>query len=192
MSAPCILAFAGSARAGSYNKKLVKIAAVGAEAAGAEVTYVDFRDLEMPLYDGDLETRDGMPENAKKFKDLLRSHDGLLISSPENNSSISALLKNVIDWGSRPVDGEPGLAVFNDKVAAIMAASPGALGGLRGLVHLRAILGNIRVLVIPNQKAMPKAHEAFDDNDQLKDEKTQQAVEAIGAKLATTIAKLKN
>lgn len=187
---PKILAFAGSTRQDSYNKKLVKIAAEGARVAGAEVTYIDLRDLPMPLYDGDLEAQEGMPANARKFKELMLAHQGLLIASPEYNSSITAVLKNAIDWASRPDPGEPMLAAFNNKVAALMSASPGALGGLRGLVHLRSLLENINVLVLPDQKAIPKAFEAFDADGQLKDAEQQKAVENMAAKLATAIAKL--
>ncbi|MEB3123718.1 MAG: NAD(P)H-dependent oxidoreductase, partial [Snowella sp.] len=176
MSIPKILAFAGSSRRDSFNKKLVKIAAEGARLAGAEVTYLDFKDLPMPLFDEDLEAEAGIPENVKTFKALMKAHQGLLIACPEYNSSITPLLKNAIDWASRPEPGEPGLICFRDKVAVIMSTSPGALGGLRGLVHVRAILGNIGVLVLPNQKGIAKAQEAFDENGQLKDEQQQQEI----------------
>jgi NAD(P)H-dependent FMN reductase len=187
---PKILAFAGSAREASYNKLLVKIAAEGARAAGAEVTYLDFRDLPMPLFDEDLEAKEGIPENARKFKELMMAHQGLLIAAPEYNSSITPVLKNSIDWASRPLPGEPMLAAFTDKVAAIMSASPGALGGLRGLTHVRSILSSIKVLVLPEQQAIPKAFEAFDADGKLKDPKQQAAVEQLGSKLATVVAKL--
>ena len=190
MSIPKILAFAGSSRRDSFNKKLVKIAAEGARLAGAEVTYVDFKDLSMPLFDEDLEAEQGIPENVKTFKALMKAHQGLLIACPEYNSSITPLLKNAIDWATRPEPGEPGLICFRDKVAVIMSTSPGALGGLRGLVHVRAILGNIGVLVLPNQKGIAKAHEAFDENGQLKDEQQQQEIHQLGNKLATVVAKL--
>jgi NAD(P)H-dependent FMN reductase len=192
MSIPKILAFAGSSRRESFNKKLVKIAAEGARLAGAEVTYVDFKDLPMPLFDEDLEAEAGIPENVKTFKALMKAHQGLLIACPEYNSSITPLLKNAIDWASRPELGEPGLICFRDKVAVIMSTSPGALGGLRGLVHVRAILGNIGVLVLPNQKGIAKAQEAFDENGQLKDEQQQQEIHQLGNKLATVVAKLNN
>ncbi|HIK08909.1 MAG TPA: NAD(P)H-dependent oxidoreductase [Oscillatoriaceae cyanobacterium M33_DOE_052] len=144
---PKILAFAGSTRADSYNKKMVKIAAAGAKAAGAEVTYLDLRDLPLPLFDEDLQAQEGFPENARKLKELMLAHQGLLIASPEYNSSITAVLKNAIDWASRPSEpGEQMLACFNGKVATIMSASPGGMGGMRGLVHLRSILGNINVI----------------------------------------------
>ncbi|HEY9674379.1 MAG TPA: NAD(P)H-dependent oxidoreductase [Waterburya sp.] len=189
-NAPKILAFAGSAREASFNKRLVNIAAEGARAAGAEVTVVDLRDLPMPLYDGDLEAKEGIPENVRKFKQLMMAHQGLLIAAPEYNSSITPLLKNAIDWASRPLPAEPMLACFKDKVAVLMSASPGALGGLRGLVHVRSILSNIGVLVLPDQKAIPKAFEAFDAYGKLNDLEQQAAVEQLGSKLATVLAKL--
>ena len=154
---PKVLALAGSTREASFNKKLVQLAAAGARAAGAEVTRIDLRDLALPLYDEDLETRAGLPAGARQLKDLMLAHQGFLISSPEYNSSLSAVLKNAIDWASRPVTGEAPLACFTGKTAAIMSASPGALGGLRGLVHSATVLGNINVLVIPDQVAVMSA-----------------------------------
>ena len=165
-----ILAFAGSARQESYNKKLIRIAVQGAQDAGAQVTLVDLRDYPMPLYEGDLETREGLPANVKLFKKLMLEHDGLLISCPEYNSSITPLLKNTLDWCSRAESpSEIPLACFKGKTAGLVSASPGALGGLRGLVHVRAILGNIQVLVIPDLVAVAKAHEAFLADGKLKD-----------------------
>jgi NAD(P)H-dependent FMN reductase len=188
---PKILAFAGSTRTDSYNKRLVKIAAAGARAAGAEVTLIDLRDFPLPLFDGDLEAREGLPPNGRKLKDLFLAHHGLLIAAPEYNSSITAVLKNAIDWVSRPVPGEAPLACFDGTVACLMSASPGALGGLRGLVHVRAILGNIKVLVLPDQIAVSKANEAFNPDGSLKDPKQQAAVEGLGAELARVVAKLR-
>jgi chromate reductase len=189
-TAPRILAFAGSARSGSFNKRLVAIAAAAARAAGADVTLIDLRDYPLPLYDGDLEEREGIPANARKLKDLFLANQGLLISAPEYNSSITPLLKNTIDWVSRPVAGEAPLNCFDGKVAALMSASPGALGGLRGLVHVRAILQNIRVLTIPEQVAVPNAAEAFAPDGSLNDAKQHAAVQGCGAALARTISKL--
>jgi chromate reductase len=187
---PKILAFAGSTRTDSYNKRLVKIAVAGARAAGAEVTLIDLRDFPLLLFDGDQEAREGLPPNGRKLKDLFLAHHGLLISAAEYNSSITAVLKNTIDWVSRPCPGEAPLGCFDGKVACLMSASPGALGGLRGLVHVRAILGNIKVLVLPDQVAVPKANEAFKPDGSLKDPKLQAAVEGLGAQLARVIAKL--
>ena len=186
-----ILAFAGSTRVESFNKKLVKIAAMGARKAGAQVTYVDLKDFPMPLYDGDLEIQQGLSDNVKKFRALLMGHDGLLISAPEYNSGISGVLKNTIDWASRPLPGEVSLACFVGKVAVIMSASPGELGGLRGLVQVRSILSNIQVLVLPEQVAIPKANEAFNAEGTLKDVKQQAAIEALGRSLAEILIKLK-
>lgn len=187
---PRVLAFAGSLRADSYNKRLVRLAAEGARAAGADVTFVDLRDFALPVFDEDLEAKEGLHPNARKLKDLFLAHQGLLISSPEYNSSLSAALKNTIDWVSRPAPGEASLACFAGKVAVIMSASPGALGGLRGLVHVRAILGNIKVIVLPDQMAVGKANEAFNPDGTLKDARQQTAVTQLGATLANTLRKL--
>ncbi len=190
MVKPKILAFAGSTRTDSFNKKLVKIATVGAMEGGADVTIIDLRDFAMPLYDGDLEQQQGLPSNARKLKDLMLSHQGFLISSPEYNSSISGVLKNTIDWVSRPVEGEEPLACFKGRVAGIMSASPGCLGGLRGLVHIRAILENISVIVIPDQIAIAKAHEVFNADGTLQDKKQEEQVKKIGFNVAKLLIKL--
>jgi chromate reductase, NAD(P)H dehydrogenase (quinone) len=193
MNKPKILAFAGSTRTGSFNKKLLHVAAEAARGAGAEVTVVDLRDLALPLFDQDLEDANGLPEAAKRFKTLLREHDGLLIASPEYNSSITAVLKNAIDWASRAEsDDEPPLVAFRGKAAVVMSASPGGLGGLRGLVHLRAILGNIGVIVLPDQVAVSAAHEAFDGAGQLKDANRRKQVESLGRTLAEFLVRHKS
>ncbi len=177
---PRVLAFAGSARTDSFNMKLVNIAAEGAREAEAKVTVLNLKDFPMPLFNQDLEAAEGPPEQATRLKGIMLAHEGLLIASPEYNSSISPLLKNTIDWVSRPADGEPMLAVYRDKVAAVMSASPGGLGGLRGLVHLRSILSNMGVLVIPDQVAVTQAHSAFDDHGNLLDAKRQTSVQGLG------------
>lgn len=187
---PKILAFAGTTRTEAFNKKLVKVAVAAAQNAGAEVTYVDLRDLPMPLYDGDLEVKEGIPPNAKKFKELLLSHQGILTSTGEYNSSITGVLKNAIDWASRQETGEAPLACFKNKVAALLSASPGNLGGLRALVHVRMILGNIGVLVLPDQFALSKAHEAFNADGSLKDPKQYATVEKVTGNLVRILTKL--
>ncbi len=190
MSQPRILAFAGSAREDSWNHQLVENAASGATSAGADVTIIRFADYPLPLFDQDLEAEQGLPENAVRLKQLFLEHDGLLIASPEYNSSITPLLKNAIDWVSRPADGEPVLAAYQGKVASLTATSPGALGGLRGLVHVRSILSSIGVLVLPDQVAVPRAFEAFDDQGRLKDDKLRKRVEGLGRQLTETLQKL--
>ncbi|MCB1718915.1 MAG: NAD(P)H-dependent oxidoreductase [Candidatus Competibacteraceae bacterium] len=191
MSEPVkILAFAGSTRRDSWNKKLLHIAIQGARSAGAQVTLIDLKDFPLPLYDGDLEATAGVPENALKLKELFKSHQGLLLACPEYNSSITAVLKNTLDWVSRPVPDEPPLAAFKGKVVTLISASPGALGGLRGLVHVRAILGNIGCIVLPEQQAVSKASTAFNDAGSLKDEAMQKRIEGLGAQLAQFLARL--
>ncbi|HEY7328318.1 MAG TPA: NAD(P)H-dependent oxidoreductase [Gemmataceae bacterium] len=188
---PRILAFAGSLRKESLNKKLVSLAAQGARHTGAEVTQIDLKDFPLPLFDQDLEAEQGMPKNGLELKKLFIDHDGLLIASPEYNSSITAVLKNVVDWVSRPAPGEPSLVAFRGKVATLMSASPGALGGLRGLVHVRSILGNIGVIVLPDQIAVPKAHEAWNPDGSMKDPKLQASIEGLGKTLAEFLGKLR-
>lgn len=186
-----ILAFAGSSRKASFNKKLVKIAALGAEQAGASVTIIDLGDYTMPLFNQDLEQEQGMPENARRFKALMIEHDAFMIASPEYNSAFSPLLKNVIDWASRAESAdEPPLTAYRGKIAAIMAASPGGLGGLRGLVFLRMLLANLGMLVLPEQQAIPEAYKAFNNEGALLDDGMQKSILALGSKLAITVSKL--
>ena len=189
--APRILVFAGSLRRDSFNKKLARVAADAVRAAGGEATLVDLAEFPMPLYDGDIETAQGIPENGRRFKKLMMEHHGLFIASPEYNSSISGVLKNTIDWASRQEKGETALQCFDGKVAALCSASTGALGGLRGLVTVRSILGNIRVLVLPEQIAISKANEAFTEEGKLKDAKQQATLEAIAKRLVTVVASLR-
>lgn len=188
---PRILAFAGSLRKGSLNKKALSAAVGFARGAGADVTVVDLADFPMPVYDGDLEEKSGIPEHAKRLKALMKSHDAFLISTPEYNSSIPGAFKNVLDWASRSEQGEPALAAYTGKIAALMSASPGALGGLRSLVVLRAMLENIGVFVIPPQVAISAAHEAFEADGSLKDKRRSAALVAMTAKLVEVTAKLK-
>jgi len=188
-----ILAFAGSNRKGSINKKLVQIAASAAEKQGASVTVIDLIDFPMPLFNQDIETEHGLPEKAKEFKKLLVESDGLLIASPEYNSAFSPLLKNVIDWASRAEEeNEPPLMAYKGKFASIMSASPGGLGGIRGLVFLRMLLSNIGVTVLPEQQAISQAFKAFDKDGGLADENQQQSVENLGVNLVHILEKLKH
>ncbi len=184
------MAFAGSLRRDSFNKRLVKVAARAAEGAGTAVSLIDLNDFPMPIFNEDLEKAEGTPEHASRLKELMVAHDGFLVASPEYNSSITGVLKNAIDWASRPAPEEPPLVAFRGKVAGLLAASPGTLGGLRGLVHVRAILGNIGVLVLPEQIAVARAHEAFADDGTLKDSKQQERALGIGRRLAHVLQRL--
>ena len=183
-----ILAIGGSLRAASYNHKLAAIAARGARGAGAQVTLIRLRDFPLPLFDQDIEDEKGMPENAAKLKALFAEHDALLIASPEYNSGMTAALKNAIDWVSRATSkDEPPLSVLAGKTAAILACSPGGLGGSRGLVQLRTFLENIRINVLPEQVSIPKVHEVMDENGELADAALHSQVLDLGAALARKI-----
>ena len=188
---PRILAFAGSTRRDSFNKTLVRIAATGAREAGANVMDIDLGDYRLPVFDQDEESAHGKPDNAKALKQLLIDHDAFLIAAPEYNSSVTGVLKNSIDWVSRPDEGETApLVAFREKVVTLMSASPGALGGLRGLVHLRAILGSLGCIVLPDQVAVPKASAAFTRDGTLSDSGQHERVRGLGRTLASIASKL--
>lgn len=189
MKPPRILAFGGSLRAGSFNQKLATLAAEAARAAGGEVTLIALRDFRMPLFDEDLESEDGIPENARKLKALSAEHDGLIIASPEYNSTITAALKNAIDWVSRSTsEDEPPLAAVAGKTAAILSASPGGYGGARSLAQLRPFLENIKITVLKDQVSVPKAHEAFDEAGNFADSAQADAVKSLMAELVAKLS----
>jgi chromate reductase, NAD(P)H dehydrogenase (quinone) len=162
-----ILALSASTRADSYNKKLLLEAADMARKMGATVTVVNLQDYPIPFYNGDLEEKEGMPAKAKQFRQLMIKSDGIIIASPEYNSSIPGMLKNLIDWTSRGEKGGYAPEAYKGKKFAIMSASPGKGGGVRGLVHLRAILVAAGGDVISKQVSIPEAHEAFDASGKL-------------------------
>lgn len=185
-----ILAFAGSNKEQSWNRKLLNIAVAGAKQS-AEVTVVDLRDYPMPLFCETLEAAEGMPASARQFKKMMLEHDALMIASPEYNSAFSPLLKNTIDWVSRSEEkDEPGLAAYRGKVAVLMSTSPGGLGGSRGLVFLRMLLANMGVIVLPEQQCIPQAFNAFTAEGALQDESKQTAVLQLGVRLAEVTAQL--
>lgn len=192
MNSPHLVAFAASSRAGSWNQQLLTAAVDAARAAGATVDVVDLRALALPIFDQDLQIAEGIPASARDFKQRLTASAGFLIASPEYNSSLSPLLKNALDWASRSeTEDEPPLVAYRGKIAALFSASPSALGGLRGLVHLRSILGTIGVLVLPDQVCLTKAHEAFDaTSGKLSDQRRQAQVTALANSLVTTARKL--
>lgn len=190
---PELVFFAGSAREESVNKKLARIAAGMAEAAGASARFIDLRDYPMPLYDGDLEAREGLPAAALELKAMFRASDGLFIASPEYNSSLPPLLKNTIDWVSRPASSdEPPLVAYKGKVAAVAAASPSGMGGMRGLVALRMMLGNIGMHVVPRQVAIPGAPKLFDDSGALTDDTQREALQGVVDQLIETSGRLRD
>jgi chromate reductase, NAD(P)H dehydrogenase (quinone) len=185
-----IVAFAGSLRRESHNRKLAVLAAAGARETGAEVTLIELRDLPMPLYDGDIEREYGLPAHARVFKKLLVDCDAMLISSPEYNSATSAVLKNAIDWASRAEGNEAPLLAFKGKIVGLMSASPGNLGGLRGLAALRSILSNIGAIVLPTQVAISRAGEAFDAQGNLSDSRQREQITNLGIEVASFARRL--
>lgn len=185
-----LLAFAGSVRQASYNQAIVDVAAQGAREYGVEVNVVSLADYAMPLFNEDEEQQHGIPDNAKAFKKLLTEHDGFLIASPEYNSSYPALLKNAIDWASRMEEGDKPMQAFKGKVAGIMAASAGGLGGMRVLVVLRMLLANIGVTVIPSQLAVAKVNNLLDESGEVSDERTIKQLKKLGKETAEMAVKL--
>jgi NAD(P)H-dependent FMN reductase len=185
-----VLVFAGSAREASLNKKLARAAANAIDAHGGEANLIDLRDFPMPIYEGDLEEREGMPKEARRLRELFVSHSALLIVTPENNGSIPSLLKNCIDWLSRDVDGRSGLEPYKGKVIAIMAASPGAFGGVSVLHHLRQSLTKLLAFVIPDQFPLPKADQAFGPDGALTQGWQQKSVDTVVKSLLDVATKL--
>lgn len=179
-----LLAVSGSTRTGSLNQTLVDLAAAEARARGAEVTDVRLKDFALPLYDGDLEAS-AFPQAARDLKALFRSHHGFLIATPEYNGGVSGVLKNAIDWVSRPTDGESlvALSAFRGKVAGLVAASISPFGGLRGITHLRQILSTIQVLVATEQVLVPFAQNAFDEAGALKEALPAQLLGGLAARV---------
>lgn len=189
-STPRLLAFAGSLREDSFNRRLMQVLAEAAEQAGASVTRLDLRAYPLPIYDGDIEAR-GMPEAVRQLQALLAEHDGLLLASPEYNGGVPALVKNTLDWISRPqADGSSGVGLYRGKVAGICAASPGSLGGMRGLIALRDLLAKLGLWVAPSQLAVAAASEAFADDGSLHDERQRRSIERLATEVVQAAAAL--
>ena len=182
-----ILVFAGSTRANSLHKKLALVAAEQLRGLGLETTVVDLKDFPMPMYDGDVESEAGLPPHAKAFRELVRAHDALAIASPEYNGSFPAVIKNVIDWISRPHAGELPLTAFRGKKAILLSTSPGPGGGKRGLRHLRELLDMIGVEVLPAQVTIPKATAAFGASGELLQDDDRQSLRAAAEELARAV-----
>ncbi|MCX6955472.1 MAG: NAD(P)H-dependent oxidoreductase [Verrucomicrobia bacterium] len=184
-SLPRILAFAGSARRDSLNRKFLAVAVAAVREAGAEVTLLDLNEYVLPLYHGDLEEASGLPENATKLIALLEQHQGLLIASPEYNGMLTPLLKNTLDWCTRG-DGDP----FAGKVAAVVSASPGGFGAVRSLVMAQQLLLKLGCHVVPGQTALPQAGKAFDEAGKLTDARALKSVQGLAVSLVASTKKL--
>lgn len=187
-----ILGFSGSSRKNSWNKMLLKIALQGALSAGATITLVDLKEYNLPIYDQDFEAENGIPQKALELKKCLQDHDGFIITSPEYNSGYSALLKNAIDWASRASeDNEAPLSAYKNKVATLLAASPGGLGGIRGLYQLRELLMNMSMIVNPNMRAVGFAGKEFKEDGSLNNLDLEKAILGLGKQTYELIEKMK-
>ena len=189
MTTANILAFAGSARRDSWNRKVLEVAVAGARDAGAKVTVVNLGDYPMPIYNADWHEEHGVPDAMLELRKLMMAANGLLIASPEYNASLTPLLKNTIDWLSQEANGESGRAPFEGRVGGLMGASNGAFGTIRALPHVSAILSNLGVLMLPIV-AVPGVAKAFDEHGAMTNERTKKSLSALGARLANTIVKL--
>ena len=180
-----VLAFSGSSRRESLNRKFLSVAVDAAREAGCEVTLVNLDEFSLPLFNGDLEDRDGMPEGAARLVALVAGSHALLVASPEYNSMITPLLKNTIDWCSR-ADDNP----FEGKVAAVISASPGLHGGVRSLQMAQQLLLKLGCMVVPGQCILPHADRAFDAQGLLTDPHAKKSVKTMAGKLAATAGRL--
>lgn len=174
-----VLAFSGSTREGSLNKLLVTEAANAARQSGASVNIINLKDYPLAFYDEDLEAKQGMPLKAKELRQLMVQSQVILIASPEYNGSLSAVLKNTLDWASRGENGGGSRDAFKDKKFIIMSTSPGAAGGARGLKHLRQIIEDVGGTVVVQQIVVPDAYNAFDGQGHLKDPKLKQELQQL-------------
>ncbi|NOK04934.1 MULTISPECIES: NADPH-dependent FMN reductase [Myxococcus] len=181
MTTPRILAISGSLRTGSFNRQLLAIAVAHARSLGAEVDVVDLKTLELPVYDGDVEAK-VLPAPVEELRERLGKAQGLLIASPEYNSSIPGGLKNAIDWVSRP----PG-RLFQEKWVAMMGATPGVFGTARMQPHLRQVMASVGAHVLPTQVHMARVSDAFTADGKLKDEARQKEVEGLAAALVSKL-----
>jgi len=189
MTTAKILAFAGSARKDSWNRKVLEVAAQGARDAGAEVMVVNLGDFPMPIYNADWHAENGVPAAMRELRTHMMAANGLLIASPEYNTSITPLLKNTIDWLSQDVDGESGYAPFTGKVGGLMGASNGAFGTIRALPQVSFMLSNLGVFMLP-VVAVPGVAKTFDDTGAMTHEHAKKMLTGLGARLAETVAKL--
>lgn len=186
MPTPKILVIPGSARTGSVNKKLAAIAAEKARAAGADVTLIDLNDYPAPIYHGDDEAEHGVPDSMRRLKADIRTHDAMIIASPEYNGHVPPLLVNAFDWVSR-AEGDDKANAFEGKIAAIMAASPGRLGGARVIPRLRAFLADLGVMSVPGFASLPGAFQAFDEDGALTNEHTSGQIDALISRLRAVL-----
>ena len=177
---PKILVFAGSNRTGAYSKRVADAAVKTLMTLGADVTRIALADYPLPIMDEDLEQEKGIPDNAMKLGRLFAAQDGILIASPEYNSSIPPLLKNTIDWVSRiSKDGGKPLKPYAGKVVALCSSSEGSFGGARGLYHLRSVFMNVGTQIITEQCSVIHAHQAFAEDGSFRDERAARSMQKV-------------
>lgn len=189
MSRLRFLVFAGSTGSKSYNKKLAKLAASALGKMDVEATYIELNDYGMPFYDADVEREGGYPVAAAKLKKLMKEHDGLIIASPEYNGSVSAVLKNTIDWLTRSENATTDISAFDNHHALILSTAAGGFGGAMGLRHLRDLLTKLQVQVMPWQLAIPANYAAFNEGG-LIDTKQQEILEQLLQKYVQHLMKI--
>lgn len=195
MKQPRIVVMAGSRRREALSRRVAEACAQALRNAGAAVEPIDLDDYPAPLYDGDLESASGLPECIVRLQQRLHASDGLLVVNPEYNGSITPLLKNTLDWCSRPNPADrarSGGAVYAGRAAAVVGSSPGALGGMRVLFHVRDILGYLGMHVIPQQLAVAKAGEAVGEDARLRDAGQQEMLDKLAAALVDSARRLRS
>ena len=187
---PAVLAISGSARAASYNTRLLRLVLPALESEGVAVEEMDLGALSLPLMNEDLEAAEGTPAAALRLKKAIARADGLVIASPEYNGSITPLLKNAIDWASRPGASDEPKMVFSGKIGLVISASPGQLGGMRAQYHVRQILGNLGALVLPELISLPNAGQALTEDGNHLPSNLQDKIAKTAAKMARTLQQL--
>jgi chromate reductase, NAD(P)H dehydrogenase (quinone) len=188
MAAGKILAISGSTRDGSFTKKLLKIAVDATRAAGGDVTEIDLRDYPMPLYDGDLEASSGLPEQAIALREVFKDHSALLIGTTEYNGGVTGVLKNAIDWVSRPHGDDANAVAIAGKTVAIISASAGIMGGARAQAAWRTSFQVLQCVLVPQTVTLPACHAAFNEDGSLKDDAVKGMTDLVGQKLAELVA----
>lgn len=181
-----ILAFAGSLRKASYNKMALKIAASGAQEAGAQVEIIDLKDLEIPVYDGDIEA-EGLPKGAITLKEKVKSADALLLAVPEYNHSLAGSLKNAIDWVSRPPKNE-----FEGKPVATLGASDGSFGTVRAQIAFYPVANTLGIYLMPSKVYVPNADKKFDQEGNILDSKIEERLKKLGVDLVNFASRFKS
>lgn len=188
MASPRILVFAGSIRTGAFSGKLAAVAAKELALNDADVTLISLADYPLPIYNGDLEAEEGIPENAKKLARQIAAHQGVFIATPEYNNSLPPLLKNAIDWVSRIKNDE---IAYQHRIYGAGSSARGPVGGARALIDLRkVIMSGLVGIVIPEKVEIALAGDAFDEAGNLVPEPPKNVLKALCKRLVALSARL--